>query len=114
MERLQALKLQHIQKFIDGLRYAKIIILSVMCLRKSDKFSLDYMCSVCVVLNIAVILVQFRTELYELWDKCFFGPVQREEFTPAFDGRFTLLIFCVKQIKAIQVIQLYSDRSLSV
>ena len=21
-----------------------------------------------------------------LWDKCYFGPAQREEFAPAFDG----------------------------
>ena len=27
-----------------------------------------------------------RKELSDLWDKCFFGPAQREEFTPAFDG----------------------------
>ena len=32
-------------------------------------------------------LFQFRKELSELWDKCFFGPAQREEFTPAFDGK---------------------------
>ena len=22
----------------------------------------------------------------DLWDKCYFGPAQREEFSPAFDG----------------------------
>ena len=33
-------------------------------------------------------LFQFRKELSELWDKCFFGPAQREEFTPAFDGKW--------------------------
>lgn len=49
VERLHALKLQHIQKFIDGL----------------------------------------RQELSALWDKCFFGPLQREEFTPAFDDNYT-------------------------
>lgn len=49
VERLQALKLQHMQKFIDGL----------------------------------------RKELSDLWDKCFFGPAQREEFTPAFDENYT-------------------------
>ena len=27
-----------------------------------------------------------RKELSDLWDRCFFGPAQREEFTPAFDG----------------------------
>lgn len=49
VQRLQALKLQHIQKFIDGL----------------------------------------RKELSDLWNKCYFGPAQREEFTPAFDDNFT-------------------------
>ena len=30
-----------------------------------------------------------RKELSDLWDKCFFGPAQREEFTPAFDENYT-------------------------
>lgn len=49
VQRLQALKLQHMQKFIEGL----------------------------------------RKELSDLWDKCYFGPAQREEFSPAFDDNFT-------------------------
>lgn len=32
-----------------------------------------------------------RKELSDLWDKCFFGPVQREEFTPAFDGMWDMI-----------------------
>ena len=58
VERLQALKLQHIQKFIDGLRYGKIIIYFQLCssFRKSD-ILIDYMYSLCEVLNIELLFL---------------------------------------------------------
>ena len=38
-----------------------------------------------------------RKELSDLWDKCFFGPAQREEFTPAFDGMCGINTLCSKE-----------------
>ena len=39
-----------------------------------------------------------RKELSDLWDKCFFGPAQREEFTPAFDGMCDIIRCAANQI----------------
>ncbi|KAJ7333632.1 hypothetical protein OS493_017175 [Desmophyllum pertusum] len=68
VQRLQALKLQHIQKFIDGL----------------------------------------RKELSDLWDKCYFGPAQREEFTPAFDDNFTEELLALHEHQ-VEVMKNYYD-----
>lgn len=68
VQRLQALKLQHIQKFIDGL----------------------------------------RKELSDLWDKCYFGPAQREEFTPAFDDNFTEDLLALHEHQ-VEVMKNYYD-----
>ncbi|KAK2572269.1 Protein regulator of cytokinesis 1 [Acropora cervicornis] len=70
MDRLQVLKLQHMQKFIDGL----------------------------------------RKELSELWDKCFFGPSQREEFAPAFDNNHTEELLAIHEHQ-VEVMKNYYEEN---
>ena len=40
--------------------------------------------------NIETFIESTRTQLHVIWDKCFYGPHQKQEFTPAFKGMLYL------------------------
>ena len=53
-----------------------------------------------------------RKELSDLWDKCFFGPAQREEFTPAFDGMCDIIHCAARKLHCF--LQPHSQASLRI
>ncbi|XP_015758521.1 PREDICTED: protein regulator of cytokinesis 1-like [Acropora digitifera] len=51
-----------------------------------------------------------RKELSELWDKCFFGPSQREEFAPAFDNNHTEELLAIHEHQ-VEVMKNYYEEN---
>ena len=43
--------------------------------------------SLCLYITLYWYSFYYRKELNELWDKCFYSPTQRHQFTAAFDGK---------------------------